>query len=108
MAFTFYFLNHLFWGIYLTLPPLTCLLVVIAILGLVVGRVEKWSRFDAIYWAFVTALTVGYGDFRPIEKISKVLSLLIALIGVMVFGIIVAITVSTFTVAFEKYVEIPS
>lgn len=107
MGFTFAFLHKFFWGIYLTLPPLLFLCVTIIILGLIVGQKEGWSKFNSLYWAFITALTVGYGDIRPSKKLSKILSLIITLVGIMLFGIIVAITVNTFTLAFNAYGKLP-
>jgi len=108
MEFTFAFLEKFFWGIYLTLPPLLLLCALIIILGLIVGKHEGWDRFNSLYWAFVTALTVGYGDIRPSRKLSKILALIIAVIGIMLFGIVIAITVNTFTMAFHEYVKLPS
>jgi voltage-gated potassium channel len=107
MEFTFSFFHKILWGIYLALPPLFVLCLIIIVLGLVVGQKEEWNKFDSIYWAFITALTVGYGDIRPVKKPSKILSLVIAVAGIMLFGIIVAITVSTFTAAFNEYVKLP-
>jgi voltage-gated potassium channel len=107
VEFTLAFFGKFFWGVYLALPPLFFLCAIIIVLGLTVGRKEEWNRFDSIYWAFVTALTVGYGDFRPTKKLSKVLALIIALVGMMLFGIIVAITVNTFSSAFHEYVKLP-
>jgi hypothetical protein len=26
---------------------------------------EHWREFDAFYWAFITATTIGFGDFAP-------------------------------------------
>src|SRR5262245_55570763 len=34
-------------------------------LGLLIGFVEGWSFGDAIYFTFVTGLTIGYGDIVP-------------------------------------------
>jgi len=72
-------------------------------LGQIVCRVEKWETFDGLYWSFITATTVGYGDIRPMKKVSKVLSVLIALLGMMFTGIIIAVTLNTTTVAVEKH-----
>ena len=87
------------------LSPLLLLLVLILLLfGQIVGRHEGWSKFDALYWSFITALTVGYGDFRPGKRLSKGLSLLIALVGVIFSGIIVAVALHAAQVSFGKYV----
>lgn len=105
MDFSITFLEVLFWGVYLIAPVLIMLSFIIIVLGLIVGRIESWSRFEALYWAFITALTVGYGDIRPLHKLSRVLSTVIAIFGIMVAGIVVAITVEATSVAFEKHIR---
>ena len=50
-------------------------------------------------------LTVGYGDIRPLRKISRVLSVVIAAIGIMFTGIFVVITVEAASRPFEKHVK---
>ena len=74
-------------------------------MGLIVGQIESWRRFDSIYWAFITALTVGYGDIRPLKKITRVLAIFIACVGIMFAGILVAITVETAHKAFKIHVD---
>jgi len=105
MEFSITFLKILFWGIYLIAPILLLLGLVIVTLGLVVGRIESWTKFDALYWAFITALTVGYGDIRPKKKSSRILSTMIAIIGIMFAGIVVAITVEATSSAFRLHVS---
>ena len=94
MEFTYVFLHQFFYGIYLTLPLLILLLLLVIALGQWVGRIEHWDKFTAFYWSFITALTIGYGDIRPLEKSTRLLSILIGLLGIMFTGIIVAITVA--------------
>ena len=36
--------------------------------GIGMGRLEGWSLLDSTYYAFITALTLGYGDFSPVSK----------------------------------------
>jgi len=72
------------------------------ILGQIIGRIESWNRFDAFYWSFITAFTVNYGDIIPIKKGSKIISMFIALIGIIFTGIIVAITIVAVTKSFES------
>jgi voltage-gated potassium channel len=44
-------------------------------------------------------------DIRPLKKVSKVLSVFIALVGIMLTGIMLAVTLNTVSVAFEKHVD---
>ncbi len=105
MEYSLLFIEVLFLGFYFVAPILLLLSAIITILGLAVGRIESWRRFDAIYWAFITALTVGYGDLKPKHSISRVLSILIATIGIMFAGILVAVTVEAASRAFAKHYQ---
>ena len=93
MAITFTFLKIFGMALLHVSPLLFFLLMVILVLGLVIGRLEKWLGFDAVYFAFVTATTVGYGDLRPRLRLSRMLSVLVAIIGLVFTGLIVAIAV---------------
>jgi voltage-gated potassium channel len=106
MEFTIAFIQLFTWSIYLVLPLLAFLGLLIVVLGLCVCQIEKWNRFDALYWSFITATTVGYGDIRPLKKLSKVLSVLIAIVGMMLTGLIIAITIRTASIAFEKHADV--
>ena len=90
------------------MPLFMMFCVLVIILGQIVGRMEGWTRFDALYWSFITAFTVGYGDIRPTLKPAKVLSIIIALLGILFTGLLVAMTVNAATIAFNKqFVGLP-
>ena len=101
MEFTLLFVKLFFFGLQLTAPILLFLSLIIVLLGQYVGRRESWSHFEALYWSLVTATTVGYGDYRPLDRASRMLSILIAICGVIFTGIIVAIAVTSTTKAIE-------
>ena len=105
MEFTITFIRLFLFGIYLVSPLLVFLGLAIIVLGFLVCRIEKWKLFDGLYWSFITATTVGYGDVRPLKKASKLLSVLIALVGLMFTGIIIAVTLNTASIAFEKHAD---
>lgn len=105
MTFTLSFIQLFLWYSYLGAPLLLFLCLIIVILGQCVGCIEGWSKFDAFYWAFITATTVGYGDIRPLTKSSKILSIIITLTGMVLTGILVAIAVHTATVSFGKHIQ---
>ena len=86
-------------------PILIFLIVCISLMGLIIGRKEGWSRFDALYHAFINATTVGYGDLYPKKKISKVLSVAIAVVGLIFTGILIAIGIHAANQAFNNGYE---
>lgn len=105
MAFTLTFLHLFFWSIYLVSPLLLLFGMVIVILGQIVRHLEKWGKFDALYWSFITATTVGYGDFRPLRKASRIISVFIALTGIMFTGLILSVTLRSATIALDTHLD---
>ena len=91
IGLTITFLKDFGLSLWLTSPVLLSLAAVITMLGLVAGKREGWSRFDSFYWSFITATTVGYGDVRPVHRSSKIIAVVIALIGLTWTGIIIAL-----------------
>ena len=67
------------------------------------GRRFPLGIFDGFWWAVVTMTTVGYGDIKPLQKWSKLLSIAIGLFGIMLTGMIVSIAVYAATKAFELH-----
>jgi voltage-gated potassium channel Kch len=100
---TITFLKQVGIGLWLGLPLLLSLAAAIAVLGLVAGKKEGWSRFDSVYWSFVTATTVGYGDFRPTHRTSRVIAIMIALLGLTMTGILIAVAVHAATLALAAH-----
>lgn len=102
MEFTWLFLKLFYLGLLLTAPILIFLALVVVVLGQIAGRRESWNRGEALYWSFVTATTVGYGDYRPLHGLSRLLSILIAFSGLIFTGIMVAIAITATTHALES------
>lgn len=98
---TIIFLRNFGIGLWLTLPLLLTLAAAITLLGQAVGRKEGWSRFESFYWSFVTATTVGYGDIRPVKRGCRVSAIVIAFLGLVLTGIIIAVAVNAATVALK-------
>ncbi|MCA9441558.1 MAG: ion transporter, partial [Candidatus Omnitrophica bacterium] len=44
------------------------------------------SPSDALWWAFVTVTTVGYGDFYPVTVEGRVIGVVLMVVGVGLFG----------------------
>lgn len=80
-------------GVRVVWPILSGLLGVMVVLGVVTGLIEHWSLLDGIYFAFVSGLTIGYGDLVPKGPLTRVLAICIGLTGVLLVGLIVAVAV---------------
>ena len=61
-------------AVYVTWPVLSTILAVQVALGLLIGFVEGWSFGDALYFTFVTGLTIGYGDIVPRQALTRALA----------------------------------
>ena len=106
MEFTLQLIKLFFLGIYYALPLLLFFMVLIIVLGQIIGRAEGWTKIDALYYSFITATTVGYGDFRPEKSSGKLLAIVIALLGLLMTGIIVALGVKAGTLAFKELYDV--
>ena len=87
------FLSGLFAGLRVVWPILAGLLAVIAALGLLIGLLEGWSVQESIYFAFVSGLTIGYGDFAPSRLAPRALAIVIGLCGVLLTALVAAVAV---------------
>jgi voltage-gated potassium channel len=101
MEFTLDFFRLFSLGLFYASPILLVFILLISGLGLLVGRLEGWSRGDAVYYAFITATTVGYGDYHPRKRQSKQLAIGIALVGLLFNGIVVAVGLHAASHAFR-------
>lgn len=45
------------------------------------------NYFDALYWATTTLTTVGYGDIYPTSELSRLISMISALLGVAIIAL---------------------
>lgn len=48
------------------------------------------SLGDAVWWAFVTATTVGYGDHTPVSGLGRLLAGGLMLVGVVLYSVVTA------------------
>jgi len=101
MSFEWFFLRLFFDSLVFMWPFLVGLCATIAILGGIVGRLEGWAGANSLYYAFITATTVGYGDLHPTKTPSKFIAIAIALTGMMLTGVVVALALNAATYAFQ-------
>jgi hypothetical protein len=87
------FVAGLLVGLRVVWPVLSGLLAGIVGLGLLIGFIEGWSVSDSIYFAFVSGLTIGYGDLAPKTPVTRVLAIMIGICGVLLTGLVAAVAV---------------
>ena len=80
-------------AIHLTWPVLSTILAIQLALGLLIGFLEDWSVGDALYFTFVTGLTIGYGDIVPRQALARALAIGIGISGLFLTGVIAGIAV---------------
>jgi voltage-gated potassium channel len=88
------FLVALGRGLYITWPVLSGILVIEVVLGLLIGAIEGWPVGDAVYFSFVTGLTIGYGDIVPRQTFTRALAIVIGFGGILLAGLVAAIAVN--------------
>ena len=93
------FVAGLLTGLRVVWPILSVLLGLIVALGLVVGLLEGWSVHESIYFAFVSGLTIGYGDLAPKSLLTRALAIVIGVCGVLLTALVAAIAVKALTAA---------
>jgi hypothetical protein len=70
-----------------------------AVLGVAVGLVERWPLGDSLYFAFVSGLTIGYGDLVPKTLVSRALAIAIGFTGILLTAMIAAVGVQALLAA---------
>jgi len=106
MDFALTFFRLLFLMLQVTAPVWMFFILLIVALGQLAGRLEGWRSGAALYWSFITASTVGYGDIRPQSRGARVLAILIAMLGLILFGVIVAAAVQATTEAVRLHADL--
>jgi hypothetical protein len=95
------FAAGLLLGLRVVWPILSVLLALVIGLGVVIGLREGWSIGESIYFAFVTALTIGYGDFSPTVLLTRLLAVVIGICGILITAVVAAVAVKALTAVHE-------
>lgn len=59
---------------------------VIILGGIAMGQIEGWSLVDSVYYAFITAVTLGYGDFSPATSAGRLFAIIFIPLAVAAAG----------------------
>jgi len=87
------YLAALIYGLGVTWPILSGLLLFKAGVGAIVGLIEGWGVWQGVYFAYVTGLTIGYGDLAPRQPLTQVLAVAIGFSGIFLTGLVAALAV---------------
>ena len=81
--------------------------ILISLIGFLIGQLEEeLSTSAALYFAWVTGTTVGYGDLVPTSGITRFLAIIVAIMGIMLTGIIVATAIEAAKIVIENSISI--
>jgi voltage-gated potassium channel Kch len=56
----------------------------------IISHIEKIPFGDALYFSFITGLTIGYGDIVAKSPFGRIMAVLLGLIGIIFTGMMVA------------------
>ena len=90
---------HISWHVRSVIFSLIALMLVGA---MVIAFVEKIPFGDALYFSFVTGLTIGYGEIVAKTILGRLVAILIGLIGIVFTGMVVAVAVRALQKSFEE------
>jgi hypothetical protein len=102
------FLAQLWYELRVIWPIVSGLIGVQLMLGALVSFLERWPIVDAVYFTFVTGLTIGYGDLVPSRFLSRVIAMLIGLTGILFAGLVAAVGVRALQAATAEPGEWPT
>jgi hypothetical protein len=80
-------------------PILSGIILTMVVSGIIIGRIENWRFGEALYFTFVTGLTIGYGDFVPHTFTTRLLTFVIGICGIILAGLVVAVSVQALRAA---------
>jgi voltage-gated potassium channel len=103
---TRHLVNHIFankaQGAFTSISVIAILLVIFSAIGILQVEKDPNSNIktaeDAIWWAYVTITTVGYGDKFPVTTEGRIIAGILMTAGVGLFGTFTAFIASWFVV----------
>ena len=69
---------------------LLSLIALVVISAVVISQIENLPFGESLYFSFITGLTIGYGDIVAKTPFSRLIAVLLGLIGIIFTGIMVA------------------
>lgn len=69
------------------------LITLVVISAVVISQIEDLPFGEALYFTFITGLTIGYGDIVVKTPFARLVAVLLGLIGMITSGIMVAASI---------------
>lgn len=73
--------------------------------GFVIAFLDKKPIGETMYLAFITALTIGYGDLTPQSGWSRLVAIGIGFLGIIVTGLAVAASIKALEMTVKDQTE---
>ncbi len=84
---------------------LGALLALIILLGVAFAYCEGIPVGQGIYFSAITSTAVGYGDITPKTGIGQCISVMLACLGLVLFGLVVAVATRALAVTIEEHLR---
>ena len=99
------FSHHFFHALSRVWSILAGLIAWLVIDAVAIAYFENISFADAMYFTFITGLTIGYGDISPVTLAGRIVAILSGFLGVLITGLVVAIAVYALKETMEHSVD---
>jgi voltage-gated potassium channel Kch len=87
------FIHHFFHALSKVWSILAGLIAWLVINAAAIAYYENISFADALYFTFITGLTIGYGDISPETFAGRIVAIMTGVLGILITGLVVAIAV---------------
>ena len=97
------FTYHFFRAVWTVKTVILALIALVVAGAAAVTLVEKMPFADTLYFAFVTGLTIGYGDIVVKTPFGRLVAILIGFVGILFTGLMVAVLVYAVRESLEEF-----
>lgn len=92
-----------FWRAVWALKSVLAFYILLIITGaFLISYTEQLPVDRALYFAFITGLTIGYGDIVATTALGQVISILLGISGILFTGLVVAVAVRAVQQAWKE------
>jgi voltage-gated potassium channel len=78
----------------------------VVLLGVLFAWCESIPIGQGVYFSLITATTAGLGDIAPKTGIGQCLAVSIAYLGIILFGLVVAVATRAFGITIDQYLGV--